>query len=165
MKLCVVACSKSKIKKSGKHKARDLYTGGAFKKSMTFANEICDKTVLISAKHGVISPDKKIAKYDFQMKDIKYDEKYKWKEKRAEELMKLTEKGDTIVFLTPYGYKSGIVSKLKQRKTEWPMRNLRQGLQLRWLNQQLEKLKGKPLSTPEIHTSFGWQTAYKPKKG
>jgi hypothetical protein len=142
MKLCVVACSKSKIKESGKHKAKDLYTGGIFKKSMNYADEICDKTVILSAKHGVISPDKRISKYDFQMKDIPYDKKYKWKEQRVEELLKLSKKGDTVVFLTPHGYKRGIISRLKKRKTEWPLKYLRQGQQLRWLTKQLEKIGG-----------------------
>jgi len=137
MKLCVVACSKSKNKKPGKHKAEDLYTGGVFKKSMSYADDICDKTVILSAKHGVISLDKKIVKYDFQMKDIPYSEKYKWKEQCAEEIMKLTNNGDTVVFLTSHGYKSGILSKLKKRKTEWPFHHLKQGQRLRWLNEKL----------------------------
>jgi len=59
--------------------------------------------------------------------------------------MELTENGDTIVFLTPYGYKSGIVSKLKKRKTEWPLRGLKQGQRLKWLNDKLgvEKWEGR----------------------
>ncbi len=64
--LGIIACSKSKLQTSegGAVRARYLYTGQLFKASIAVTDLLCDRTLILSAKHGVVDPDRLIQTYD-----------------------------------------------------------------------------------------------------
>ena len=138
MKICIVSCVKNK--KKGTHKAKDLYTSSLFKKSMQYAEDLCDETYIYSAKHGIIKPDKKIKSYDVTIGSLPWQKRNILKEKVAKTLIKKTKKGDTVVFLTGNLYKKGVAYELikKKRKVEYPLNRMKIGQRLKWLNEQLE---------------------------
>ena len=135
-KICIVSCVKSK--KKGIHKAKDLYGSSLFKKSMKYADRICDETYILSAKYGLISPEKKIKSYDVSIGTIPWQEKWKWKEKAAKDIMRASKDKDVIVFLTGHSYKVGVAGQLKKREVEYPMAHMKIGQRLKWLKEQLE---------------------------
>lgn len=53
--------------------ARELYTSNYFGKKREFAEEVCDEWAILSAKHGVVDPDKVLEPYDVTAKDIDPD--------------------------------------------------------------------------------------------
>ncbi|MBI4546374.1 MAG: hypothetical protein HY707_00215 [Ignavibacteriae bacterium] len=68
-KLLIVGCSKSKVwnrKKVAKYiPAKDAYTSSLFLLSKRYAEKFySDRWFILSAKYGLIAPDKKISNYD-----------------------------------------------------------------------------------------------------
>jgi hypothetical protein len=62
--VCLVGCGKAKADKTAK--AKDLYTGSLFRAARGFAEQ-CDDWYIISAKFGLLSPEKKIAPYESRL--------------------------------------------------------------------------------------------------
>lgn len=61
-RVAIVACSASKLK--GTHAARDLYTGQLFKLALELAEKVADRWFILSALHGVVTPDYPLETYD-----------------------------------------------------------------------------------------------------
>ena len=84
-KIAIIACSKSK--KQGTHKARDLYTGTAFKKALRLC-ELAgdyDAILIVSAKHGIVGLDDELASYDQRVPTDREGREW-WGRVRATEL-------------------------------------------------------------------------------
>lgn len=73
--LGIIACSKSKMRLAGNEvvPARHLYTGRLFRQSLLVAERFCDRTIILSALHGVVSPDELLAAYDKKLPTTKED--------------------------------------------------------------------------------------------
>lgn len=68
----LVSCSSAKAEQPAK--ARDLYTSQLFRKSRQYAEATCDRWYILSAKHGLVHPDRRIAPYDHRLgRDIDLD--------------------------------------------------------------------------------------------
>jgi len=63
-------------KRPGRHQAKDLYDSPWFCKARAYAEQEGDAWYILSAKHGLLSPQKMIKKYDETLS--------KYKKKRAE---------------------------------------------------------------------------------
>lgn len=66
-RVAVVACSASKLK--GTHAAKDLYTGQLFKLARELAEKVADRWVILSARHGLITPNGPVDSYDLRIED------------------------------------------------------------------------------------------------
>lgn len=64
--LGIIACSASKLTAPAgmKYRARDLYQGDLFKKSLEVAECLCSNVVILSARHGVVRPGELLEPYD-----------------------------------------------------------------------------------------------------
>ena len=62
--LLLVSCSSKKLRTREPVEARLLYKGGLIRASFRYANRFGYRVLILSAKHGFISPEHKIAYYD-----------------------------------------------------------------------------------------------------
>ncbi len=62
MRVALVSCVKSK--RSEPSAARDLYVSALFQKSRAWAARHCDRWYVLSAEHGLLSPDQRVAPYE-----------------------------------------------------------------------------------------------------
>lgn len=70
--VAIVGCGKAK--RDGRHKARNLYTSTYFDKKRLFAEVGCDDWFILSAKYGLIDPDRRVPSYDVTVTDVDADE-------------------------------------------------------------------------------------------
>jgi len=66
--IVVVACGAAK--RSGRHRARDLYTGSYFRAALGLADALRRPTFIISAKYGLVKASDLIDTYDVAMGDM-----------------------------------------------------------------------------------------------
>lgn len=76
MRVGIVGCSRTK--RQGTHPARELYTGALFRKALDLSLHLHDRTVIVSALHGVIHPDHVLEAYDYSMSDMSPAERVQW---------------------------------------------------------------------------------------
>jgi hypothetical protein len=133
--IVLVSCSKNKLNKSAK--ARDLYIGQLFRASMAYAYCLRPKEVFIlSAKHCLLHPDKKIDPYDCTLNEMTALQREHWASRVFKQLKSQTRvKHDRFVFLAGKRYRENLVPHLSIG--EVPMKGLGIGEQLHFLNKML----------------------------
>ena len=82
--LYLVACSGSKLETHAK--ARDLYTGQAFRFAMQAAERARADVLILSALHGVVDPDAWLTPYNVTLNDMTAAERATWATRTAAEL-------------------------------------------------------------------------------
>lgn len=85
--LAIIACSASKLDKAAP--ARDLYTGALFKASLAVAEDMADRVVILSAKHGVLELDAVVEPYDVSLASMDKTQKLIWGDMVARALLKV----------------------------------------------------------------------------
>jgi len=120
--------------------ARDLYTSPLFVNASAYAEKISDDWYIISAKYGLVRPSDFIDPYDVTLNKMSAPERRKWAELVFSDLKPLLKATDTVVFLAGVIYRENLVKKVKGLgcKVEIPMKGLRIGEQVSWLQEQLE---------------------------
>lgn len=73
MKIAIVGCGKKK-KQKGKHKAKKLYTSLYSRLRIKYAEQKCDQYYILSAKHGLLTPETRIEPYDKHIKELEAPE-------------------------------------------------------------------------------------------
>lgn len=68
----IVGCGSAK--RDERSAAKDLYTSTYFGKKREFAEAVGDQWMILSAKHGLISPESEFAPYDTTIDDLHEDE-------------------------------------------------------------------------------------------
>lgn len=146
----LISCSDKKSPK--KAKARDIYQGDLFKKSLAYAEKKikADNIFVISAKHGLLPLDKEIEPYNVTLSYLSPKQKAKKPETKvlnATEREKLAKKvlyqlrevvdleSDEIIFLAGKLYRNLIPSSIK---SFIPMEGYSRGEQLQYLKNQLK---------------------------
>jgi hypothetical protein len=133
-RLALVACSKRKL--GYKAKAKELYTGTLFKLSLAYARKLkADKVFILSAKYGLLDPERKIAPYDKTLKGMPARDVERWAAGVAADLDKQTDlQGDHFILLAGNDYRKHLIPYL--RSFEIPLQGMRQGEQLSFLKRQ-----------------------------
>lgn len=136
-KIVLISCA---VKKAGfSCAAKDMYMGSYFKNSLIYAKSLKpDKIFILSAKHGVISPNDIIEPYNVMLiKSIGFnkssettvlskDELRAWHLKVFADLQTLTDvENDLFVFIAGNAYTNYIRGKLKN--IEEPLKGLKFG--------------------------------------
>ena len=67
--IALISCSKSKLDKRAP--ARELYTGTLFKKAVAWAERHGYEWYVISALHGLVTPNQIIAPYNYSLKQLR----------------------------------------------------------------------------------------------
>ncbi len=83
----LISCGRRKKKISAS--AAELYTSQRFKKARAIAEQLGANFYIVSAKHGLINPDKLLPPYDVRPSNMTPDDQAKWGAKVAEPLQRI----------------------------------------------------------------------------
>ncbi len=119
--------------------AQDLYVSDWFLKASVYAKEIGDRWFILSAKYGLVPPNKTIEPYNVTLKSMSVNSRLMWAVKVINDLGKFVIPGDMIVFLAGVTYREHLVDPIRKMncRISIPMEGLRIGEQMQWLNQQI----------------------------
>ena len=129
--IILVACCGLKLDRPAP--AADLYTSDLFRKSRAYAERFGHAWYILSAKHGILSPDKVISPYDDTLRGKSARERASWNR------MVLAQWGcghrHPVVILAGNDYRGWVGEAAGAFQT--PMEGMRIGQQKAWLKAQL----------------------------
>ncbi len=117
--------------------AQALYTSSWFVKASAYARHAVDVWFILSAKHGLLFPDKVIAPYNETLNAMPVELRRAWAARVLGELRSILEPGDRTLILASQRYRQPLVGPLREKgyEVDVPMAGLRIGEQLHWLNE------------------------------
>jgi hypothetical protein len=107
----LLTCSRRKTENAAT--AKDLYTSPSFIAARKIAEKEGNIWYIISAKHGLIDPEKKIEPYDLSLQSLSEIEKEKWALKVVNSIIKNLDANDKIIFLGDDFYFNYLYEKLQ----------------------------------------------------
>jgi len=138
-KIVLIACSKTKL--SHKARARDLYQGDLFKKSLEYSERVLkpDKVFILSAKYGLIDNiERQIKPYEKTLNKMGKLEKLAWATVVTKQLNSVANlKKEKFIILASANYREYLLPHIANY--EIPMKGLTQGNQLKYLKRKLSK--------------------------
>ena len=134
--LFLVACVSKKVE--GPALAKNLYSSPWFRKARCYVEKTGLPWFILSAKHGLVHPDKQLDCYN-QLLSNKKEERRQWVERIFKELEPNLRGITRVVLLAGKRYREHLEEKLEQKAITVckPMCGKRIGEQLKWLNEQL----------------------------
>jgi hypothetical protein len=106
----------------GEHKqltvapAAELYTSPRFRLSVQLPQRLCVPFSVLSAKHGLLDPEKLVEPYDLNFASRSREEKRVWAENVLSQLVAAHSNVERFVFLADDDYREYLVPLLLQRK-------------------------------------------------
>ena len=140
--LYLVSCTKSKH--STAMEARDLYTASTrFSNSRCIVESTGKPWFILSAKHGLLSPEKHIKPYDKAMSQLSESERQQWAQDVISALDQFLDGVDRVCFLTEKDYYELLLDPLKERgiATKTPLANLDENELKQWLKDCCEEIQ------------------------
>ena len=136
-KIVLISCSSKKS--AHKQKAEDLYISPLFRLSLAYAKKLKpNKIFILSAKHGLVNLNDKIAPYNETLNNKSASDIKVWAEKVVTDLGKMVNlKSDMFVFFAGKKYREYILPNIEYYKI--PLKGLRIGEQLKYLKNKLEQ--------------------------
>ncbi len=136
-KIALVSCVSEKADQP--QPARDLYTSSWFEKASRYAEQNADRWYILSAKHGVLPPDEVIAPYDETLNEMGAEQRRAWARDVARQLEEILQPGDHVILLAGQRYREFLLEPLRILGCDVniPMKGMRIGEQLSWLDEQL----------------------------
>jgi len=137
-KVALVACVKSK--RDSPTQARRLYNSTWFRKARAYAESKSDVWCILSAKHGVLPPDRVVEPYDQTLYDFTASERRAWAKEALQTTEALLSPDDEVILLAGRRYREYLVGPLREQvQTVFiPMEGLGIGEQLQYLNKHLD---------------------------
>ena len=134
-RIVCLACVKAKRPEPAP--AGDLYTSPLFRLSLAYARTLePDLILILSAKHGVLRLEDRVAPYNETLLSMPARERAAWANRVIEQLRDLADLDtDRFAFLAGRRYRDGMIPHI--RTWEAPMEGLGIGRQLGWLKQQV----------------------------
>lgn len=134
-RVVLIACASKKLGRAAR--AQELYHSALFQKSLAYAQGLePDVIFILSAKHGLLPPDKVIAPYDVTLNGMGVGERRAW---AADVLQALRERFDLerdhFVFLAGQRYREFLLPHI--RSVELPLDGLGIGKQLQYLTEAI----------------------------
>lgn len=138
-KIALVSCVKKK--QCTPMPARYLYCSDWFRKASAYAMCIADEWYILSAKYGLVEPDRVIAPYDVTLNRMSAAERREWARQVLSDLKKLLEPGDHAAILAGEKYRENLIKPIQDMdcNVEIPMQGLGFGRQKGWLKQRLSE--------------------------
>jgi len=135
--LFLVACVKTK--RSSPSEAKDLYCSDWFQSARRLVESRGAKWLILSAKHGVITPEARLEPYEDTLKGKPSSYRRRWAERAAEDVSRRAPRGASLIVLAGSAYAEFLVPELRSRgfATTVPLAGLRQGEQLSWLKRHV----------------------------
>ena len=158
----IVLVSCGRAKQAGPSRAADLYTSDGFRKRRAIAEDAGRSWFILSAEHGLVSPDEWLAPYDLALANAPADYRDAWGlwvtarlALKAGGLQDLS-----ILVLAPAAYSTAIIAPLLAAgaAVQDPLSGLRQGEQGAWLTTEVQRRRiathpaapARPTPTPTI---------------
>ena len=139
--IILIACGKEKRREASK--AKDLYQGTYFQKTLEYAYILSKKykadIYILSAKYGLLELDTIINPYNFTLNDINERYKKNWSYRVIKELNKRIKKTDRVIFLAGKNYNKYL--KMYYKNNLDPLEGLRIGEKMKRLNELIEEEK------------------------
>lgn len=135
--LCLVSCVKTKLDRPAP--ARDLYRcSNWFRKVLAVVECRGWPWRILSARYGLVHPDRTIQPYEKTLKTMRAPERRAWAAGVIKALDPLLDDGSRVVFLAGKSYREHLEPHLRRRGIAVcvPMEGLAQGQQLSWLARQ-----------------------------
>jgi cytoplasmic iron level regulating protein YaaA (DUF328/UPF0246 family) len=117
--------------------AKEMYMGSLFKKSILYCDKLKISYYILSAKFGLLSPEKIISPYDMSLNKEGISFRKKWSKKVNKQLQ--NKKINEVIILAGIKYHEFITIKKHTPLLYKPL-----GFQLQWLDSQIKnnKIKG-----------------------
>lgn len=137
MKIGLVACGARKL--SNPAPAHELYTGVLFRLSAACAEQTCDRWYILSAKYGLVSPDRVLSPYNVTLNNMPIQARREWAERVLGTLDALGPNNDNAHWLILAGrrYREFLIPGLRGT-VEIPLAGLGIGQQIARLKLLLE---------------------------
>ena len=118
--------------------AGDIYTSALFRGMRMYAERHSSRWFILSALHGVLSPEQVIEPYEQTLNRMGTKDRRQWAAGVRGRLSEILHPGQSITVLAGERYREGVVPFLRERgfHVEVPMEGLRIGEQLRWLKER-----------------------------
>ncbi|MFV8817139.1 DUF6884 domain-containing protein [Haliea sp. E17] len=117
--------------------ARDLYISNWFIKAKRYVEQFEQDWFILSALYGLIGSDEVIQPYNKTLNNMPIADRRAWSEKVIRQVQEVSYEVDQIVILAGERYREFIVEVLVDAgiSVAIPMRGLRLGEQMRWLDE------------------------------
>ena len=137
MSLYLVSCVGQKL--SVPAPAADLYTSAWFRKARSYVAESGEPWFILSAKYGLVHPDKVIEPYDATLNTMPVADRREWARSVLGDLESYVAGMETVVVLAGKRYRQFLEGPLAATgvTVSIPMEGLRIGEQLSWLEREL----------------------------
>jgi hypothetical protein len=137
MRIGLVGCVATKANEP--RPARDLYISPLFRGRRTYVERTCERWFILSAKHGLVSPERVLEPYDETLRGISAQARRRWSQGVLAKLQRSVGHlgGHTFEIHAGVDYRNfGLVAGLhaKGAKVDIPTEGLRQGEQLAFYN-------------------------------
>jgi hypothetical protein len=121
--------------------AKDLYRSDWFKKARAYVEAQGTPWLILSAEHGALDPDQRIAPYDTTLNRMRAAERNRWGGRVLRELVERFSGPTRFVVLAGARYREPIVPVLRELGHEVviPMEGLGIGEQLSWLKRKIAR--------------------------
>lgn len=116
--------------------AKDLYLSSWFRKARHYVEQTGEPWFILSAKHGLVSPNELIAPYEMTLNRMPIKDRREWAARVSSQLAQAVPQANRVVFLAGHRYREFLSVLLTDREicVEVPMQGLAIGKQLRWLD-------------------------------
>jgi hypothetical protein len=134
--IVLISCSKKQDR--GARIASALYISPLFRKSLAYARTLApdNRIFILSSNYGLLKLDDEVVTYDVDLKRQTNEYREAWRTGVVGRLGKLSNlQTDHFILLCPEYYASLIVPPINHN--ERPLRRMRHGARLHWLNEQL----------------------------
>lgn len=145
MDVCLVAGTRTK--RDGARRAEELYDSALFHKSRRYARAHFDRWYILSARYGLVDPDRIIEPYDVTLEGMAEAARMAWSLLILRAVLRRAKADDAITLLAGDDYREFLVPELEARgyTVHVPLAGMRIGEQLRWLDDRLPD--GRPESS------------------
>ncbi len=129
---------------SSKHRspmpAGELYCSELFQKLSAYAKKNAVEWYILSAKYGLLPPEKVIAPYEKTLNNMPTKERKDWGRTVMNDLRQVLSPGDHVIILAGIKYREHLIEPIRKMgcTVSVPMEGLRFGEQLSWLKSKLE---------------------------
>lgn len=111
MRIALVSCVKAK--QSHPAPAGELYTSQLFRRLRAYAVANADRWFILSAEHGVLSPDAIVAPYERTLNNMRIHERRAWANRVQEQLIHVIPADSDVLVLAGIRYREQLVPFLR----------------------------------------------------
>ena len=131
--VCLVTCASTKLEHSAPASA--IYASDPFRKSKAYAMSRFDRWFILSAKHGLLDPERVIEPYDLTLNAMTRADRRAWADAVLGDMRKLSSPDDAVAIVAGACYRRDLVPMLSScgYSVVVPMAGLRIGQQLQVL--------------------------------